>query len=122
MQVPCVRVQSLPTLCFWQADDVGSTQKTDLIIHTPQKELGLYKLLDLPVHQTDGQHHFVFDTSQLMAALASEYEDMSLREMSRAILKGSGEAIVGFGNSGNDAVFNLETFLTRRSFIIHLSF
>lgn len=88
---------------------------SDLIIHSAQKELGLYKLLDLPVHQTDGQHQFVFDTSQLMAALSDEYESMSLRDMSRAILKGSGEPIVGFGNSGNDAVYNLETFLTCES-------
>jgi hypothetical protein len=48
---------------------------------------------------------YLQDTSELVDALSDgQLGDLSLEAISQRLLSGSGEDIVGFGNSGNNAV------------------
>lgn len=102
-----------------------------LIIHSAEKDLDHLAPLGLPTQnyftslypegfaaaayatkESDGKV-FVVDTSELVVALGGEKKrDMTLQELSERFLDGSGEEIAGFGNSGNDAYYIMESFLT----------
>lgn len=83
-------------------------KSTYLVIHSNLREYDEYTLVELPVVKED----HVIDTLQLVKALSSDWADATLEDAAKRMLAGSGQRITGFGNSGNDAWWHLETFLT----------